>query len=976
MDPDERRYKSQSQQLSQQQQQQFLASLSRQSRAFHDPARLAGPSHPLQQVQADHASSIRPFLPLNIPQVPAALNVPMPHMALNIPQPGRSIPTAESLRYLLGNQKLPGEAICASGPYPTMSESSSSYSQKRPFEPEMMTQNAPTKQCILCRAPLYKGVPHQCPQKINPTRELGLDAEQLSHRNILTSQNPKMLHGRRMSDQTKMDASESVEFSSPYKNFESFRNQSGDRDHGPLAFQVPKGKSGQAQQMEYQSSSAASQHKASAANFLTSHLAAAAQLSHPAAGLMNPEVFSNIMSQPRGMPLLPSGKEPQIPNIINPDLAAQIRNLQKNATLASSSSSYESEVNPLTAGFGVQDKVSRSMNSSPQRSPRTSVDYRSSYDGLEQSCNDSNDSNTNNKDMWESCTSFISRLSAGLTENMNSAGVSTSRGCSSPSYSEDSNSFSYQQSSDSLQYKSSEDLFSCAHLELMKDTPVPVKKRENVPNVQDYAQTQAMQFKGDIEEEEEGWEGRRRHDHWELPPESESWEELPDIDTILESIIIPDLLPHTPDKEAISEFLKPHEIGHLNHLIKSMSDAIFSITLPDTLLKEKGFTSLDYMDLHLNHMLRHFYFIFKNEEFICLSPPDQAELMKNCSVRASACMGFYTFDGDSSSFIVPGLSSKNNHINLHISDLLEVYHSTIVRQIHKLFSAAAALDFDWPMGIICTNILMFTPVNVYIQELDKIDALRDKYVGLLLNYVKWKFGLHNTSIIFPQILKLLDALLRMSDNNEASPLKYLSEDILAIEERLATFTMEAMPLKDTSDCRDSGIRLDTISLKDLQYRLCHAILGNIIQSMHEKANGDDKILSYESLYRTFESDKFSRNWVRNKSESPVAADARPVIPEEKSMNRSFDSSMDRNMETSTDNNVDRNMERNVNMDKDSERSVESGLCESDTAKSIALLSEFVKHATNNKDSAVAQSIRDQVDESQIRKLIDKLYNQN
>lgn len=973
MDSDERRYKSQSQQLSQQQ--QFLQSLSRQSRAFHDPAKLAGQSHPLQ-VQADHPSSIRPFLPLNIPQVPAALSVPMPPMSLNIPQPSRSIPNAESLRYLLGNQNVPGEAICASGSYPTMGETSSSFSQKRPFETEKITQNSSSKQCILCRAVLYKGVPHQCSQKINPVREIGLDAEHLLHKNIVTSQNSKLLHGKRMSDQTKMDASEPVEFSSPYKKFESHKNQSGDRDH-PLAFQVSKGKSVPGQQADYQSStSAASQHNAPTTSFLSSHLAAAAQLSHPAAGLMNPEVLSNIMSQPRGVPLLPSVKESQISNIINPDLAAQIRNLQKNATLASSSSSHEAEIKDVTAGFGVQDKVSRSMNSSPQHSPRASFDYRSSFDGLQQSCNDSNDSNTNN-DMWESCTSFISRLSAGLTENMNSTGISTSRGCSSPSYSEDSNSFSYQQSSDSLHYKSSEDLFSCAHLELMKDTPAPVKKIENVPNVQDYAQTQAMKLKGEMEDNE-GWESRRRHDQWELPAECESWEELPDINTILEGINIPDLVSHTPDKEAIGEFLQPHEIGHLNHLIKSMSDAIFSITLPDTLLKEKGFTSLDYMDLHLNHMLRHFYFIFKNEEFICLSPPDQAELMKNCSVRASACMGFYTFDGDSSSFIVPGLSSKNNHINLHISDLLEVYHSTIVRQIHKLFSAAAALDFDWPMGIICTNILMFTPVNVYIQELDKIDALRDKYVGLLLKYVKWKFGIYNASFIFPQILKLLDALLRMSDTSEALPLKYLSEDILAIEERLATFTMEAMPLKDTSDCRDSSIRLDTISLKDLQYRLCHAILGNIIQSMHEKANGDDKILSYESLYRTFESDKFSRNWVRNKSESSVSLDETPVITDEKCRNRSFDSSMDRNREISSDTNVDdTHMERNIIIGKDSERSMESGgLCETDTAKSIALLSEFVKHATNNKDSAVAASIRDHVDENQIRKLIDKLYNQN
>merc|ERR1712179_172784 len=149
--------------------------------------------------------------------------------------------------------------------------------------------------------------------------------------------------------------------------------------------------------------------------------------------------------------------------------------------------------------------------------------------------------------------------------------------------------------------------------------------------------------------------------------------------------------------------------------------------------------------------------------------------------------------------------------------------------------------------------------------------------------------------------------------------------------------------KDKSEQRDCSGGLDSISLKDLQYRLCHAILGNIIQSMHEKANVDDKILSYESLYRTFESDGFSRNWVTSKSDSPVVADATPVIPEERK--GSFDSSVE--------NNVD--------------RTVESGLCESDTVKSITWLSEFVKNATTDKNPAIAASIRDQVDENQIRR---------
>nr|XP_045604775.1 uncharacterized protein LOC123762341 [Procambarus clarkii]XP_045604776.1 uncharacterized protein LOC123762341 [Procambarus clarkii]XP_045604777.1 uncharacterized protein LOC123762341 [Procambarus clarkii]XP_045604779.1 uncharacterized protein LOC123762341 [Procambarus clarkii] len=460
---------------------------------------------------------------------------------------------------------------------------------------------------------------------------------------------------------------------------------------------------------------------------------------------------------------------------------------------------------------------------------------------------------------WETPTSLISRLTAGMTAHSSQQQqpedkALSNHSCTSPSMSESSDVSSSFFQKDSAQ---TEDLFHMAHQELVDETSkrdphskkkhaphVKIKREKCIPpntgNKRSRRYTSSESVSSEPVHSESSLCGSQDSDAEDNSSCSSRYldrnGQLPDLDTLLKTIKQPILTPHVPDESNIHDFLEPHEIGHINHMIKSLSDAVLTISLPDTLYKNKGFTPLDYMDIHLNAVIRQFFFVFKNEDFLNLVLSDQIALLNGCSLRAVCCAGLYLFNKDSGCWYIPGSTSRVNHPVVHVSDLLQVYPQYLVNRLYELNTAAAELGFDWPIGVITNCILMYTPIKKLIQEIDKIDILRNKYVNLLLKYISWKHGHHNASLIFPEMLKVLDALLLLVEDLSTITLNLSEDEVVAVEERLSTLTLIQMaPLKCHSDKFKETIAtwsaLDYVKLEDIQNRLCMALQFSMLDSM-------------------------------------------------------------------------------------------------------------------------------------------------
>ncbi|KAK4312272.1 hypothetical protein Pmani_016283 [Petrolisthes manimaculis] len=562
---------------------------------------------------------------------------------------------------------------------------------------------------------------------------------------------------------------------------------------------------------------------------------------------------------------------------------------------------------------------------------------------------------------WETPTSLISRLTAGLTARS----TQQHHACPSPSPSEesDASSFFYQKEPELC-----DDPFLMAHQELMGDScksdfyPTSNSGHQPRPDqkytIQEPVRERSRKYTGSESVSSDpvcldtsicGSQGSDMED-------SRSSYRYPDVNyqpadlkSLLKTIRIPSLSPYSPDKEKMREFLEPEDIGHINHMIKSLSDAILTIGLPETLYKDKGFTPLDFMDIHLNAVIRQFFFVFKNEDFLNLLVSDQIALLNACSLRSVCCSSLYLFNQDSGCWHIPGATSNLNQPVIHISDLLQVYPQHYVTKMCELHTAAAKLDFDWPIGVIMNWILMYTPINKMVQEMDKIDILRNKYVHLLLKYISWKHGQDNASLMFPEMLKILDAVGFLVDELSTLTLNLSEDEILAVEERLSTLTLIQMaPLKCQSDifkeAMASWSNLDCINLVDIHNRLCMALQISMLDSFQPNSTAE-----FWASGNTY----FPSNPVRDRNTSLHRRNIPQLMP-----------ASEKHAVRDSQNFISHRIAR---------QSCEPSKISSDLEeKDLILLRRFLEDVTGREGTMLLENIREKIDANQIQMVIRKL----
>lgn len=580
---------------------------------------------------------------------------------------------------------------------------------------------------------------------------------------------------------------------------------------------------------------------------------------------------------------------------------------------------------------------------------------------------------------WETPTSLISRLTAGLTacssQSQQQGEKRPSRSnCPSPSISEESDTLSYICLEESTQ---AEDPFHAAHQELMDEVLKgesqyyssssatssssgrgsannrPRKVQKELPGASENrfeksqkrlgsetVSSELMCVDSNFSKESDTDECSNTSSRY-----SERSSQPPDIATLLKSIKQPTLIPYVPDKSNIHDFIDPEEIGHINHLIKSLSDSVLTISLPDTLYKNKGFTPLDYMDIHLNAVMRQFFFVFKNEDFLNLLMTDQISLLNGCSLRAVISSGLYLFSKDTGCWYIPGSTNRLNHPVVHISDLLQVYPQHIVSKMYELHSAAAKLDFDWSMGVITNCILMYTPIKKVIQDMEKVDYLRNKYVQLLLKYISWKHGHHNAALIFPELLKILDALLLLVDELSGLTLNLNEEEVIAVGERLSTLTMMQMaPLKSHSNRFKEEISswstMKCVNLTEINNRLCMALQLGMVESLRTNT----------AEYWTASSALCTPNSNHDDNSSITEKKFPQILPVPEKVHK---------LNSLNYQGKDEGI---------GERSKISFLCERD----LMMLRQFLEDATGRENSPLIENIKEKMDAKQIKLIIKKL----
>lgn len=236
--------------------------------------------------------------------------------------------------------------------------------------------------------------------------------------------------------------------------------------------------------------------------------------------------------------------------------------------------------------------------------------------------------------------------------------------------------------------------------------------------------------------------------------------------------------------------------------------------------------------------------------------------------------------------------------------------------------------------------------------MDKVDVLRNKYVSLLLKYVTWKHGTYNASLLFPEILKLLDALQLHVDDFASITLKLNQEEVLAVEERLATLTLSQMA---PYGCQSSKFKekiaswstLDSVRLGDIQNKLCMAMHMSMVESVQTNS---------------------AHYWASN------AVYYGSNVPRDEQIITTHCRTMPQLMPpTGKDYSEDPPLERSPYLSQ--KRLHQTGEMKNISAlaqKDLMMLRRFLEEVTNREGTLVVQNIKEKMDSNQIKKIINKL----
>ena len=252
------------------------------------------------------------------------------------------------------------------------------------------------------------------------------------------------------------------------------------------------------------------------------------------------------------------------------------------------------------------------------------------------------------------------------------------------------------------------------------------------------------------------------------------------VDQVLQLIRVPKLSSYSCSSGITTELYDPHIIGHLNHLIKCLSNSLFEIPLPDNVVGKSNLVPVDFLHVYFFCVSRMFP-LFKSLDTVDFCDADQKALFESSILKVLVCMSCYAFRKESNSWHIPSSRGESSPAVLKPSDLNQILPYNVLQETLSINLLSTNLQFDLPIVLLCVVAFFYTPLNIEVQQISLIDKLQQRYMEILLKYLKSKHGFYNASVMFPEILKLMDAILKHCNKVENIVLTLKDEEIDTLE---------------------------------------------------------------------------------------------------------------------------------------------------------------------------------------------------
>ena len=226
--------------------------------------------------------------------------------------------------------------------------------------------------------------------------------------------------------------------------------------------------------------------------------------------------------------------------------------------------------------------------------------------------------------------------------------------------------------------------------------------------------------------------------------------------TILENIRFDFQFEEAVNGVPLESFFKHEELSYFRNIMNYISEAVMLINTPSTLHSKRGISVIDLIDLYMCSVLRLSFLMFKCEDYVDLFVNTKLILPIDNLLPSLICLGTYIYNHDTKCYVFPSYTPNRPPVSVHISDLLQILPTKTVKIVTWINDISKKLHFDWTMSILCMCSFFYLPVANCDESLESI---RNKNVSLLEKYIHWKFGSKESTLIFHEVLKLMDAIL-------------------------------------------------------------------------------------------------------------------------------------------------------------------------------------------------------------------------
>ncbi|XP_068238167.1 uncharacterized protein [Palaemon carinicauda] len=251
-----------------------------------------------------------------------------------------------------------------------------------------------------------------------------------------------------------------------------------------------------------------------------------------------------------------------------------------------------------------------------------------------------------------------------------------------------------------------------------------------------------------------------------------------------------EIQPYEPDMGAMLDYMTVKERDEVERAVLNYRRAYSEVPYRNDLKEHNvGRPSVQIINMFTTVVRRFAYFARFFPEFCNLPAQDQGCLLRGGILEMSLIRGVQSYDTENNRWPNTNHQMYKDAPILRIEDMKKLVSGELYEMHIKFIHSMKELNVDEPVMMLLMLIVLFSSERPGLVAAPAIQAHQEHYLHLLRIYMEWRYGEHNTSILYPKLLYKLTDLRELNDQHTEYNLKLAKQEVAEIQMQLGRLNL-------------------------------------------------------------------------------------------------------------------------------------------------------------------------------------------